>query len=407
MMKTNIITIAAICTAMMACNSNQTDTAVTNRVELPGTVDNEAFASNVESISVMNLQMDDDWVFASYPEIVFGDNSMYLLDQMQETLINLICFDRQTGEKVAGRSIKGRGPGEINQSNSLFCIGDTLYIQDIENNVKGYDKNIKYVGLLHEFEPKGIRHNMLRLDNGTYALVWLNRLETDSERAALILTDNAFDTISTHFSVPENNVYIMLAEGVPYYANVDTIRFIFPCDNHLYSLCGDTEQCTELVLPKPLTPEIIWNMVETTHSTAKMDEYDGFFGGLGESGRFVYFKYHIAKDYYISMFDKRTSKAVSIIQSINDDLSKSADIVNEIIKYMNVVVTDGKYIYARCENSIMAQFLEGHDDVLDARLKKTQAEYRAYLERNAEFIKGLEPEERDAATVLLKIKLKD
>ena len=102
-MKTNTITIAAICTAMMACNSNQTDTAVTNRVELPGTVDNEAFAGNVESISVMNLQMDDDWVFASYPEIVFGDNSMYLLDQMQETLINLICFDRQTGEKVAGR----------------------------------------------------------------------------------------------------------------------------------------------------------------------------------------------------------------------------------------------------------------------------------------------------------------
>ena len=404
-MNHKLLPIAAICATLAACNN--TENNVTDRVELPGTVDNEAFAANVESISVMNLQMDDTWAFASYPEIVFGDNSMYLLDPMQETTINLSCFDLQTGEKLAGRSIKGRGPGEITQSHSMFCIGDTLYIQDLDNKVKGYDQNIKFVGLLHEFEPKGIRHSMVRLDNGTYALVWLTRLANDSERAALILTDNVFDTISTHFSVPENNVYIMLAEGAPYYANADTVRFMFPCDNHLYSLCGGTEQCIEFVMPKPLTPEIIWDMVQTTHSTEKMDEYDGFFGGLGESGRFVYFKYNIAKDYYISMFDKRTNKAVSIIQSINDDLSKSADIMNEIIKYMNVVVTDGKYIYAQCENNIMAKFLEGNDNLLDARLRETQAQYRAYLERNADYMKGLEPEERDAANVILKIKLKD
>ena len=55
----------------------------------------------------------------------------------------------------------------------------------------------------------------------------------------------------------------------------------------------------------------------------------------------------------------------------------------------------------------MAEILEGHDDLLDARLQKTQAEYRAYLERNADYMKDLEPEERDAVTVLLKIKLND
>ena len=55
----------------------------------------------------------------------------------------------------------------------------------------------------------------------------------------------------------------------------------------------------------------------------------------------------------------------------------------------------------------MAEILEGHDDLLDARLQKTQSEYRAYLESNAEFIKDLNTDERDAASVLLKIKLKD
>ena len=55
----------------------------------------------------------------------------------------------------------------------------------------------------------------------------------------------------------------------------------------------------------------------------------------------------------------------------------------------------------------MNKMLEGHDDLLDARLKRTKAEYRAYLERNAEYLKGLEPEERNEANVILKIKLKD
>ena len=56
-MKPSIVTIATICATMMACNS-KTETVLPTSVELPGTVDNEAFAANVESISVMNLQRD-------------------------------------------------------------------------------------------------------------------------------------------------------------------------------------------------------------------------------------------------------------------------------------------------------------------------------------------------------------
>ena len=115
-MKYKVLTIAAICATMMACN-NQTET--NNRVELPGPIDNEAFAANVESISVMNLQMDDEWTFTDYMVISLTDNYLYISD---EERVNLMCFDRRTGENLSNRKIKGNGPSEILGINSMFCI---------------------------------------------------------------------------------------------------------------------------------------------------------------------------------------------------------------------------------------------------------------------------------------------
>ena len=395
-MKTNVLFVA-VCATMLACSNNST---VPNRVELPGTVDNEVFAANVESISVMNLQMDDDWTLSGFYdlELRFTNNYIYLFDDQQ---IRLMCFDQKTGEKLSACTIKGRGPGEINGLNSMFCFGDTLCIQDTWNRVLCYDRNCKFLSILHEFEAKGLKQHILRLNNGKYAQIWLTRLPSDTEQSAIILTDKSFKTISTHFETPKDNVYIYPADGKPYIANNDTIRFFFPCDNHLYSLCGNTEQCTELVLPNPLTPQIIIKMIKSTGQIEKMYDYDGFFGGLGESGRFLFFKYQMGKNNYISMFDKHTNSAVSIKSDDDDNL------VNNIIRHSVVSITDGKFIYALCRNSDLAKYLEGHDAKLNACLKQTQAEYRAFLERNANYIKGLESEEREVANVLIKIKLKD
>ena len=108
------------------------------------------------------------------------------------------------------------------------------------------------------------------------------------------------------------------------------------------------------------------------------------------------------------MVDYRKNKATSMLVSdVEDNFESAANIVsNLILKSMPLKSADG-CIYTLCKNRDFAKILEGHDDVLDARLQKTQAEYRAYLERNAEYMKDLEPEERDAANVILKIKLKD
>ena len=74
---------------------------------------------------------------------------------------------------------------------------------------------------------------------------------------------------------------------------------------------------------------------------------------------------------------------------------------------MEVLYSDGEYIYAKCKSSCAAKLFDGNDDLLDARLKKSQAQFRAYLDRNTEYIKGLDEDERDATNVILKIKLKD
>ena len=94
-----------------------------------------------------------------------------------------------------------------------------------------------------------------------------------------------------------------------------------------------------------------------------------------------------------------------IIYSDGDDEGNVPNYLYRIFSTMEVLYSDGEYIYAKCKNACVAKLFDGNDDLLDARLKKTQAQYRAYLERNAAYIKDLEEEERDAANVILKIKL--
>ncbi|MBO7145963.1 MAG: 6-bladed beta-propeller [Salinivirgaceae bacterium] len=408
-MKTNIITIAAICTAMMACNSNQTDTAVTNRVELPGTVDNEAFANNVESISVMNLQMGDDWTFMSEMNIGLSDSYIYMADQID---LRLSCYDRKTGAKLAERTLKGNGPGETIGINSLFCVGDTCCIYDTRSVIRQYNQNCNYIGKMHEFSNLGWCYHIVRLNSGDYAFVSpRNDHYTDSATAALILADKSFNITSEHFAVSRAHTEILGSD--PCYVDDDTIRMICAYDNHIYSLCSGTEQCIELVVPNPITPEKANELFDigdfkVLRENFKMarEKYDGPFHSLCGSGRFLSFGYHFEKEDYWAMLDKHTNKVVSI-QKTNNDVETTADIVSKFFTESVVVKLDSDQIYVQCKNGTFASILEGNDNLLDARLRETQAQYRAYLERNAEYLKGLDEDERDAANVILKIKLKD
>jgi hypothetical protein len=155
-----------------------------------------------------------------------------------------------------------------------------------------------------------------------------------------------------------------------------------------------------LVVPNPSTPKIAGEIFSKGEHS-RMNDYDGFWG-LAGSGRFIVLRYRIDKEPYIAMLDKRTNNVVSLSAP-----SRTTAIINYIFWSADIIKTDGRFIYATFPNLDLGQIFDAVDKKLDARLKKTQAEYRAYLERNADYIKGLEPEERDAANVLLKIKLKD
>ena len=384
---------------MMACN-NSDNTTSTTRIELPGDVDNEAFAANVESISVINLQMDDKWTLAGYQRLVLADNYTYLLENRQ---LDLLCFDNKTGEKISGRAIKGNGPGEINYLSSAFCIGDTLCIADHKHVIGKYNQNCAFLGRMCELDESFTNYSILRLSNGNYAMVTPFSFSSDTTPAVL-LTDSQFNVKSKHFSAPQSNFFISFGPAPNYYANDDTVRLFVMYDNHLFTVYGETEQSIEFVLPNPMTLKIVKEMIDADNFNPY--EYDGNFNGLGESGKFVTFIYSYDKTRYRLLLDKRTNNVVSI--GLDEDFEESATgLMLNLLKKAEVFQTDGKHLYTQCKNSDLANILEGHDNLLDARLQKTQAEYRAYLERNAEYVKSLEPEERDAATVLLKIKLKD
>ena len=409
-MNHKLLTIAALCATLAACNN--TETNVTDRIELTETVDNEAFAANIESIDVLNLQMDDDWVFEDGIECALSDNYLYMVcgEKLRQT-----CHSLQSGEKLTGRMLRGNGPGELNGLGSMFCVGDTLFVLDGMGIVRQYDHNGRFLGKKHDFgETSDIRF-MLRQKNGDYVLIRHSYQPTDSVYYQVQLADQSFNIKAEHFALPLPRVVIVISGGgKPYCASGDAVRFFFygQMDNHLYSLCGDSEQCIELGLPNPQTAEKYIeasNEIMRTHTTDafnKLFELDGFFANLCESGRFICFGYLISHKRYIAMFDKRTNSAVSIY-SDGDDEGNVPNYLYRIFSTMEVLYSDGEYIYAKCKNACVAKLFDGHDDLLDARLKKTQTQYRAYLERNAAYIKDLEEEERDAANVILKIKLKD
>ena len=410
-MKTKLLSIAAVCATMMACNS-KTETAVTSSLVLTGTVDNEAFVANIESIDVLNLQMDDDWVFEDGMQFALSDNYLYMVcgEKLRLTSLKL-----QSGEKLTGRMLRGNGPGEINGLSSLFCVGDTLFVLDGMGIVRQYDNNGHFLGKIHDFGDTVPIRDMFRLKNGDFVLIRHNYQLSDSVPYQVLLTDQSFNIKAEHFALPLPRFVIVISGGgKPYCASDDAIRFLFygNMDNHLYSLYGDSEQCTELVLPNPQTAEAFMNAADEmmrSHNTDafnKLFELDGFFSNLCESGRFICLRYQIGKEKYFAMIDKRTNGVVSLF-SDGDDEGNVPNYLYRIFSTMDVLYSDGEYIYAKCKSSCAAKLFDGNDDILDARLKKSQAQFRAYLDRNAEYIKGLDEDERDATNVILKIKLKD
>ena len=408
-MNHKLLSIAALCATLAACNN--TETNVTDRIELTETVDNEAFAANIESIDVLNLQMDDDWTFEDGMEFALSDNYLYMVcgEKLRQT-----CHSLQSGEKLTGRMLRGNGPGELNGLGSMFCVGDTLFVLDGMGIVRQYDHNGRFLGKKHDFGDTARIRSMFRLQNGYYVLV-RDDYQVDSACNQVLIADQSFNIKAEHIALPLPRVTIMIVGmGKSYCASGNTTRFFFygNMDNHLYSLCGDSEQCIELGLPNPQTAEKYLeasNDIMRTHTMDafnKLFELDGFFGNLCESGRFVSFRYQLDKKRHVAMIDKRTNSVVSLY-SDGDDEGNVPNYLYRIFSTMEVLYSDGEYIYAKCKNACVAKLFDGNDDLLDARLKKTQAQFRVYLERNAAYIKDLEEEERDAANVILKIKLKD
>ena len=288
----------------------------------------------------------------------------------------------------------------------MFCIGDTLCIYDEKGNILQYDNGCRFIGKMHEFSDLSYRYNILRLNNGNYVFVSITNPDSDDNNPAMMLADKDFNIISKHFDVPQAK--ISMFSGVePCYVVGDTIRTIFVFGCKLYTLSGDTEQVTDLAVPNPITPEKA-NELFANDGYMEVETYDGGFSTICGSGSYVFFFYHIGDEQYMTMANYRSNKATSILASdVSNNLESAASIVSNLILNSGPVKNADGYCYLRIPNCTLAKLLEGHDNLLDARLKATQASYRAYLERNAEYIKTLEPEELDAVNVLLKVKLKD
>ena len=258
---------------------------------------------------------------------------------------------------------------------------------------------------MHEFDEtfSGYDH-IMRLKNGDYALFMRGERQSDSVRPAVLLTDKSFNIKSRYFTIPQSRSWLTGGYANPYFVNDDIVRFFLSFDSHIYSLCDGIEQNIELVLPNPLTEKINNSFVNLRGEEfiKAMNSYDGPFYDFGESGRFLVFQYKMSGTYYFSMLDKRTNNVVSKVY-----YDESESIISNLFDKLYYLSSDGKYLYGKYFYKDLSALLENLGDQPDERLLKTKAELQACLERNADYIKGLEPEELGEASILAKIKLKD
>ena len=345
--------------------------------------------------------MDDDWVFIFDPHFVFSDNYMYMFE---DHTMKMLCFDKRTGEKISSRAILGNGPGEIVHFYDMFCVGDNFCVYDEKHIIRQYNSKGAFLGKMHECDDSFSGYNhIMRLKNGDYAFLLRGDRQSDSVRPAILLTDKSFNIKSRYFTIPQSKSSLTVGYANPYFANDDTVRFFLSYDSHIYSLCSGIERNIELVLPNPLTEKIA-NSLDPRDSQyfEKIVSYDGNFSDFGESGRFLVFQFKMSGNYYLSMLDKRTNNVVS--KAYYDE---SESIIARLFDKMYYLSSDGKYLYGKYFYKDLAALLENLGDQPDERLQKTKAELQACLERNADYIKGLEPEELGEASILAKIKLKD
>lgn len=377
MTRLNILLVTTIFTCIIAsCSTSEKKISNSTDIILYEESNNSNFIDAIQDVNVLPLQIGDDYIYLGQSKFYIGGKYIYSLDG---NFMQLMCFDKATGEKQFSMPIRGRGPNECIEVTCMSGNNDTLYLCDIPNgHIKTYNHQGKYLGNLND--NKIHLRTLYPTSDGKY--LSFDMLGSMLEGNTCInIFDKNFNIISTEYSVPKeySNVVRFSVGGATemWYMSNDTLYFMYPFSHKLISYPG--YHFYNFISSKPLSDEQKDEFKDNlgAYVSASMTEgYESEFSELLGYKDIITFKYSVNNVDYRVIVRKNTLEILSILEprsSFPDDNVTTEDLWRCIMHESKIVGTDGKTVYA-VTPIVIWTILNKYKNILDTKLTKIHHE---------------------------------
>ena len=389
-MKTKSVLFLTAITVFAACTNQPSGEEI--EIILPDESRNDTeFYDAVKSVEVIDFEIDSNFVHTDECELLVSDNYYYFVKfgiPQFGRKSRLACYDKATGKMMFSKTMDGRSRAECTRILNWFVKGDNIVLND-GGLLKMYNHTGKFLGTLNDTAlwvklllPWGDGYIACNFDGSVY-----------SDDKGLTLFDSNFNAGESFFVIPESyrpfaNSSVSNSSPNTYIFN-DTLRFCVQNSFNLHSFPGDK---TYRFIPSNPLPESMKTKQQVTDIsfilTCLEKEYATSISGLVENQDFIMFRYQMGRKTFHVLLSKSDNKVYgfndSNIKVYNSERIKAPfDIWKIFIGNSNILYSDGKYFYARCNRSVI-DILKDYQSVFNDLQRSVYDTMQARLARNAD-----------------------
>jgi hypothetical protein len=388
-----------ICLTTISCDRDLNNYKA--KFVVPLDVDNKKELSEcIDSISIVPLEITDNWKYIVYPSIYASDKLFVVLDAHY---YRLLVFNKSDFSLLFAKDIKGRGRGEIMTPGNTFILSqDTICIFDQSSGrISMYGTDGRFIDFLNKENEicadyvYPVRDYIVAVsqDGGNmYNRDYVSYYKRDGSllRRQLTIPDMVY----------ECGVYS--GDGPSCFTYNDTLRFIMPFTYHLFSSTLNKLESTYLFDVDRAIPKDYFNKSDDmmiSMGRIIKDEYVWNFHNIVETDNHIAFSFLEGQNKFKTLIDKRTNavSTYAMTTSPEHELTSVVNIWRYVLATTNVIYADNDYLYAYIK-PIQNEVLEA-SKVLDIRLETYSQSTRDYIEKYNEFIDN-------DTRIIVKIKLK-
>lgn len=368
-----------------SCNQRGTDYSETKKIVL-SPEDNTEYISFIESIEVLNLSVDEDWIHISYPKTYVSDSVCVFFNK--ESYL-LICYNID-GHKLFSRNLRGRGYGECINVGNIYVRSDSIFVYDqVYSCINVYDLKGQTIDVISTNE---IYADEVFPISGGYVGVSIEGT-SGTDKYYVAFYDNDFNLRNKLLKLPKYIYGWNQRSGHSSLVNIynDSLRFMLPMDYNYYSASENGIECIyQLDADNPIPINELENRDDVMDVMIQIvtNGYASLFERLFETNRFVSFRYSVNGGLYSVLIDKTTGKSYSLSNPQILDTENPTSLVDNVEIWKHVVhsatslFTDGVYIYASTGYSLF-ETLDCYKRQLDGILLDLYKQMYIYVQGNS------------------------